>query len=432
MTDKSITASGTPEHWGPLKILEHLASGESSEVYRARNPVLDRDVALKLFHTSDEDEQQRLLDEGRRLARIRHPNILQVLGAASHDGRVGLWMELVAGSSLRDLVEQHGPMDVAAAIETGRHLCAALATLHNAGLLYRDIKPENVIRVKDSGTRLMGFGPDVERADIAPELRGGGKPSRQSDIYALGAMLGRLTGGTAVAADREDIIATQFSECLSQATADNPAERYPSAEAFARALTRAGKPPPSRVRRILGVSLILLMAVFVIMQWPSQYRFDNTLYRVDPDQGRTELVDGAAVSDGDRLVLEVTTTVPMYVFVFGEDARGNAWGLFPRGDIGHANPLRADETHTLPAEGDGAPTWVIDAALEIERLHVLAFPEKVPEFERLYDELPVPGEAALSTAAVAPLVDAARILDEEADLAIGVTYRVIELGRPGG
>ena len=421
--------SEAPDSWGPLKILEHLASGNTSEVYRARDTVLDRDVALKLFHTRDEDEQQRLLDEGRKLARIRHPNILQVLGANCYDGLIGFWMELVEGASLGDLLEEQGPMDAGMAIEIGRHLCAALATIHDAGLLYRDIRLENVIRVKDSGTRLMGFGPDIERGAIAPELLDGDPPSRQSDIYALGAMLGRLTGVEPESTDSDHIIATQFSDCLRKATAQNPAERYSSAEAFAKALTRAGKPPPSRVRRILGISLILLMAVFVIMQWPAQYHFDNTLYRINPDRSWTELVDGAAVGNGDNLVLEVTTTVPMYVFVFGEDERGNAWGLFPQDEASHANPLRADETHTLPAEGEDAPAWVIDEVLDLARIHVLAFPEEVPEFELLYEELPVPGDADRSTAAAAPLIETARLLDEEAEFAIGVTYRAIELGQ---
>ena len=392
MTGGPQTATTTPEHWGPLKILGHLASCEASEVYRARDPVLDRDVALKLFNTRDENEHQLLLDEGRRMSRIRHPNIIQVQGSACHDGQVGFWMELVEGSSLGELLEAQGPMSI--------------------------------------GTRLMGFGPDLGGAGVAPELLAGDPPSRQSDIYALGTLLKRLTAGAPEADDDENIIATQFGECLAQATAQDPAERFTSAKAFAKALTRAGKKPPSRVRRILGITLILVMAAFVIMQWPSQYRFESDLYRVNPDQSWTRLADGAAVGAGDRLVLEVTTTVPMYVFVFGEDVRGNAWGLFPLYDAGHANPLRANETHTLPAEGDDAPTWVITAAAELRRIHIVAIPEEVPEFERLNRGLPVPGEADISSAAIAPLVRAARMLDEEAEFAIGVTYRVIELHPP--
>ena len=428
MTDlnKQETTASPPKSWGPLKVIEHLASGVSSEVYRARDTVLDRDVALKLFHARDEGEQQRLLDEGQALARIRHPNILQVLGSDRHDGQVGFWMELGEGPTLRDSLEEDGPLSPPAAIEIGRHLCAALATIHNAGLLYPNIKLENVIRVKDSGTRLMGFGPDIDRTEVAPELLEGGQPSRQSDIYALGAMIRQLVAERDAAAGDDDIIALQLDECLDRATAQDPDARYATADVFAKALTQAAKRPPSRIRRILGVTLILVLAALVIMQWPSQYRFDNTLYRINPDQSRTELADGAAIGSGDRLTLEVTTTVSMYVYVFGEDEHGDAYGLFPLAEAGHANPLRSDETHTLPAEGTDAPSWVIGDATQINRLHVLAFPEEVPEFEALYREVPPLGSVGPSRTAAAPLIEAARILDEDADFAIGVTYRVIQ------
>ena len=386
-------------------------------------------MALKLFHSRDEVEQQRLLEEGRALVRVRHPNILQVLGADRHDGQVGFWMELAEGPSLAEILEQQGPVNLESVIEIGRHLCAALATIHNAGLLYRDIKLENVKRVKDSGIRLMGFGPDIDRTEVAPELLEGGRPSRQSDIYALGTLLQRLAGRAIESPDDRDFVAQQMDSCLKQATAQDPRERFAKAEEFAKALTRAGKRPPSRIRRILGVTLILILAALVIMQWPSQYRFDNTLYRINPDQSRTELVDGADIGSGDHLALEVTTTVSMYVYVFGEDERGDAYGLFPQADAGHANPLRSDETHTLPAEGVDALNWVIDDATQIARIHVLAFPEEVPEFEALYRELPPLGSVGPLRSAAAPLIEAARILDEDAEFAIGVTYRIIELKR---
>jgi hypothetical protein len=428
--NKHETSASSPKYWGPLKVIEHLDSGVSSEVYRARHTVLDRDVALKLFHSRDEVEQQRLLEEGHALVRVRHPNILQVLGADRHDGQVGFWMELAEGPSLAEILEQQGPVNLESVIEIGRHLCAALATIHNAGLLYRDIKLENVKRVKDSGIRLMGFGPDIDRTEVAPELLEGGRPSRQSDIYALGALLQRLAGRAIESPDDKDFVAQQMDSCLKQATAQDPRERFAKAEEFAKALTRAGKRPPSRIRRILGVTLILILAALVIMQWPSQYRFDNTLYRINPDQSRTELVDGADIGSGDQLALEVTTTVSMYVYVFGEDERGDAYGLFPQADAGHANPLRSDETHTLPAEGVDALNWVIGDATQIARIHVLAFPEEVPEFEALYHELPPLGSVDPLRTAAAPLIEAARILDEDAEFAIGVTYRVIELNRP--
>jgi hypothetical protein len=249
-------------------------------------------------------------------------------------------------------------------------------------------------------------------------------------MYALGAMLQRLAPGGAAADDEEDVIARQFRECIETAMAADPKDRFRAAEEFGRALTQAGKRPPSRLRRILGIGSILLLAVLVIMQWPAQYRFENTLYQVSGDNTRTEFVKGAAARSGDRMVLEVTTTVPMYVYVFGEDASGKAWGLFPLANGGHSNPLRADETHTLPGEQKDAAVWVTDDVRNLVRIHVLALPEEVPEFRRLYEQLPQLGNPDQSGSAATPLVLAARTLDEDADLSIGVTYRVIEIGNP--
>jgi tRNA A-37 threonylcarbamoyl transferase component Bud32 len=463
-----------PDSWGPLRIVELLGSGASSDVYRARDTVLDRDVALKLFRRRDEDAQQRLLQEGRMMARVRHPNIVQVFGAEKHDGRIGLWMELVEGETLDQILERQGPMSAAEAATVGQQLCAALATIHNAGLLYRDLKLQNVIRERGGNIRLMDFGSGIDRDDLvaghisgtplylAPELFDDTPASPQSDIYALGVLLYRLSSGAfPVEADTiEDLqgalaeghrslldvrpdLPEAFIDCVETAIAADPQQRYATPGQFAQVLATAGKPPPSRLRRIAGVLSILLLAIMVIVQWPAQYQLDTTLYRVNADNTRIQLVDGAAVSVGDRLVLEVTTTVPMYVYVFNEDSLGNAWGLFPLAAAGHENPLAADMTHLLPAEGDSALTWVVDSAGISERIHVLASPEPVAQVEQIYRSLPearlaapgfeprgvgsVSAQPGLTKVSAAPMIQAAQELTDEAEIAIGVTYRVIEL-----
>jgi len=178
---------------------------------------------------------------------------------------------------------------------------------------------------------------------------------------------------------------------------------------------------------MLAIVSILLLAVLVIMQWPSQYRIKDTLYRIDTGGVRTKLVDGAAIHSGDRLVLVVTTTVPMYVFVFAEDVHGNAWRLFPDAPADLVYPLRADATHTLPAEGGGVPAWVIGDETELASVHILACAEPVPEFATLYRDIPALQQGDRATVPASPLIAAAHVLDEEADIAIGVTYRVVKL-----
>src|SRR5262245_7992977 len=101
--------AGTERTWGNLRIRGPLGAGVYGEVYRAFDPGLRREVALKLWGaTSDPGTIERLLEEARALARVRHPNVLLVHGADVHDGRVGMWTELLEGATLDEWIEKHG------------------------------------------------------------------------------------------------------------------------------------------------------------------------------------------------------------------------------------------------------------------------------------------------------------------------------------
>jgi hypothetical protein len=181
----------------------------------------------------------------------------------------------------------------------------------------------------------------------------------------------------------------------------------------------------SRVRRIAGVTIILVLAILVIMQWPSQYRLESTLYLVDDDGNLTRLAAGDPVAAGDCLALDVETTVPMYVYVFSENTMGAAVGRFPQPQAVAENPLAPDTVHTVSAGPGQDRCWQVDRTGEFARLHILASPEPVPEFRTAYLALP---QAGISEVPVAPLIDMARDLDATADAAIGNTYRILELG----
>jgi hypothetical protein len=183
----------------------------------------------------------------------------------------------------------------------------------------------------------------------------------------------------------------------------------------------------SRVRRIAGVTIILILAVLVIVQWPSQYRLESTLYRVVDNDNMTPLAAGDPVAVGDCLALDVETTLPMYVYVFSENAAGAAVGRFPQAMANAENPLAPDVLHPVSARGD-ARCWPVEHAGEFSRLHILASPEPVPEFRAMYLALP---QAGLSESRVAPLVEAARKLDASAEAAIAVSYRVLEFANQG-
>ena len=104
------------DRWGPLELRELVGRGGYGTVYRAWDGQLTRDVALKLLNVEHADAQafeQSVITEGRLLARVRHPNVIAVYGADSHDGRVGFWMEFLEGQTLKQWVDAHGRMATA-------------------------------------------------------------------------------------------------------------------------------------------------------------------------------------------------------------------------------------------------------------------------------------------------------------------------------
>jgi len=196
--------------WGPLEIIELIGTGAFGDVYRAREQRLDRQVALKIYHphrlgpslmTSD------VIEEGRLLAKVRHPNVVAVHGAEHCDGRVGIWMDCIEGETLEDRVNEHGPFNAMDAMTIGLDLCRALTALHEAGILHRDIKARNVMREADGRVILMdlGISCEMERETpvrqygtplyAAPEVLLAGESSRQGDIYSLGVLLYYLVSG---------------------------------------------------------------------------------------------------------------------------------------------------------------------------------------------------------------------------------------------
>jgi serine/threonine protein kinase/Tfp pilus assembly protein PilF len=221
--DSPSVALGVPavrDEWGPFRLLARVGSGGFGEVYRAWDPNLEREVALKLLlpgAVGGDEEYNAMLREARAMASVQHPNIVHVYGIDRHDGRVGFWTDFVKGKTLSALLGAQGSFGYREAALIGIDVSRALSAVHRAGLLHRDIKAENVMREEGGRILLMDFGLSAGERHLgnqiagtpnymAPELFDGGAATVCSDIYAMGVLLyylviaeypARLTGLTA-------------------------------------------------------------------------------------------------------------------------------------------------------------------------------------------------------------------------------------------
>jgi serine/threonine protein kinase/tetratricopeptide (TPR) repeat protein len=204
--------------WGHLQVLERLGEGSFGEVYRAYDRTLDREVALKLLKTEGGRplQSQLFIHEARQLALVRHRNVLAVHGAAVHEGRPGLWTDLIVGHTAHDARYRESFERLDSVLELVESLALALQAVHGAGLVHGDVKPSNIMRDASGEWILMDFGAslDQRRAQggpamtsgtplyMAPEVVLGAPPTPESDLYSLGATLYRvLSGNPPVAAD---------------------------------------------------------------------------------------------------------------------------------------------------------------------------------------------------------------------------------------
>jgi aminoglycoside phosphotransferase (APT) family kinase protein len=247
-----------------LEVLELIGHGGMGVVYLARQPKLDRRVALKLLSprfAADPTFAERFDREARSLARLNHPNVLGIYDK----GRVGdhyyLVLEYVEGTSLRELVGSE-PLGTEQAIDVARQVCQALQFAHERGIVHRDVKPENVLVDEDMRVKLADFGlaklvdSPVGEASLtltkqvmgtphymAPEAvrRGSGEADPRGDVYAVGVILyealtGQLPLGRFQAPSMLGHGDARLDEVVLRALASDPASRHASAAELDRAL----------------------------------------------------------------------------------------------------------------------------------------------------------------------------------------------------
>ncbi len=144
---------------GPYEILSALGAGGMGEVYRACDPRLGRDVAIKVLpaaFSADPDRLHRFEREARAAAALNHPNILAVYDIGTRDGQPYVVSELLEGQTLRETLA--GPLPVKKAVDYAIQICQGLAAAHEKGIVHRDLKPENLFITHDGRLKILDFG----------------------------------------------------------------------------------------------------------------------------------------------------------------------------------------------------------------------------------------------------------------------------------
>src|SRR5262249_44836324 len=146
------------------------------EVYRAKDPKLGREIAIKVLPAAvgdDRGRRQRFEQEARSASALNHPNILTVYDIGEADGALYIAMELVEGKTLRELLASGEPLPTKRLLEIAVQIAEGLAKAHSAGIVHRDLKPENLMVSKDGYVKILAFG----LANLAEPVRTQGQPA---------------------------------------------------------------------------------------------------------------------------------------------------------------------------------------------------------------------------------------------------------------
>lgn len=221
-SEEKARAAGYRPVPGPLEGLEEfellgeIGRGATATVYRARDPILDRDVAIKVVHRTHQDDEEtlaRCFREARVVARLSHPSIVSVYSVRRlPSGGLALVMEYIPGRTLRELIRDEGALPLEQVDSILRDVGAALAAAHREGIVHRDVKPQNIFLHETSGRSLLAdFGIAIPLSDairithagsvigtpayMSPEQFEGDAVDGRSDLYSLGLVAWEMLTG---------------------------------------------------------------------------------------------------------------------------------------------------------------------------------------------------------------------------------------------
>ena len=263
---------------GRYGLEELVGEGGMASVYRARDTVLERQVAIKVLHeqySSDPEYVERFRREARAIARLSHPNIVTVIDRGEFEGCQFIVFEHVPGETLKDVIRREGPLPVERAVALTHQIARALGFAHELGIVHRDVKPQNVLIDQEGTAKVTDFGIaralDVDEGltesgtvlgtsdYVAPEQASGEQVDERTDQYSLGVVLYELLTGEVPypgsnpmavamrhlrdpvpsARGKRSEVTPRVDAIVGRAMAKRPRDRYPSMEAMAAALEAA-------------------------------------------------------------------------------------------------------------------------------------------------------------------------------------------------
>ena len=264
-----------PAKIGRYKVERLLGEGGMGVLYLARDPVIDRHVALKLLRVNGEDLRRRFMREAQSAGRLQHPNVVTVYDVGDHDGQLFIAMEYIDGDTLATLIRDDVPFSAIRKLDIIDEVADGLGYAHQRGIVHRDIKPANLMITRAGLVKVLDFGiarvshresrefdaPTLigTPAYMAPEQLEGAEVDARSDIYAVGLVMYELFsgcrafGGSTTADVLQKVLAAQptpitqlvpgidrdLAGVIARSMARQPGDRYQDLQAMRKDLARA-------------------------------------------------------------------------------------------------------------------------------------------------------------------------------------------------